>query len=60
MAVNEKTATGVRLATAVVLVTPGWFAAPVAAAAQGRDGFYVRGDFGDSDALTFRGSIEGR
>ena len=59
MAVNEKTATGVRLATAVALVALSWFAAPVAAAAQGRDGFYMRGDFGDSDALTFRGSIKG-
>jgi hypothetical protein len=59
MAVNKKTATRVRLATAAVLVALGWFAVPVAAAAQGRDGFYVRGDFGDSDALTLRGSIRG-
>ncbi len=29
------------------------------ATAQARDGFYVRVDFGDSDALTFRGSIKG-
>ena len=59
MAVNKETATGVHLATAVILVALGWFAAPVAAAAQGRDGFYLRGDFGDSDALTLRGSIIG-
>ena len=68
MAVNEeiatrlrwiwRIATGVRLATAV-LVALSWFAAPVAATAQGRDGFYLRVDFGDSDALTFRGSIRG-
>ena len=52
-------ATGVRLATAAVLVAPGWFAAPVAVTAQGRDGLYLRADFGDSDALTFRGSFKG-
>ncbi len=69
MTVNEEIATrlrrawriptGVRLATAAVLVAPGWFAAPLAATAQGRDGFYFRGDFGDSDALTMRASIKG-
>ena len=52
-------ATGVRLATAAVLVALSWFAAPMAATAQGRDGFYLRADFGDSDALTFLGSIKG-
>ncbi len=48
-----------RLATAVVLASLNWFAAPLAASAQGRDGFYLRGDFGDSDALTVQGLIEG-
>ena len=48
-----------RLATAVVLVSLSWWAAPLAASAQGREGFYLRGDFGDSDALTIRGTIEG-
>ncbi|MCY4648060.1 MAG: hypothetical protein OXE73_14430 [Gammaproteobacteria bacterium] len=48
-----------RLAAAVVLVAAGWFAVPVAASAQGRDGFYLRGDFGDSDALTMRARMEG-
>ena len=48
-----------RLATPVFLVAVSWFVAPVAASAQGRGGFYVRGDFGDSDARTVRGRIEG-
>lgn len=52
-------ATRARLATAVVLVAAGWFVVPEAASAQGRDGFYLRGDFGDSDALTMRARIEG-
>jgi len=52
-------ATGLRLATAAVLVAPSWFAAPLAAVAQGQDGFYLRIDFGDSDALTFQGSFTG-
>lgn len=69
MAVNEeiatrprwvwRVATGIHLATAAVLITLSWSAAPAAATAQGRDGFYFRGDFGDADALTFLGSIEG-
>ena len=54
-----RVATGVRLATAVVLSALSWFVAHPAASAQGQDGFYLRGDFGDSDALTVRGSIEG-
>lgn len=52
-------ATGVRLTRAVILVVIMWFATPLAASAQGQDGFYLRGDFGDSDALTILGSIEG-
>lgn len=52
-------ATAVRLATAAALVALSWLAAPMATHAQGRDGFYFRGDFGDSDALTFLGSIRG-
>lgn len=48
-----------RLAALVVLVALGGLLVPSAASAQGRDGFYLRGDFGDSDALTIRGSIEG-
>ena len=52
-------ATGVRLAAAVVLVALSCFAVPLAAGAQGLNGFYLRGDFGDSDALTVRGRIEG-
>ena len=69
MAVNEeiatrlqwlwRAATGIRLATAAVLVTLSWFSGPYAAAAQGRDGFYMRADFGDADVLTFRGSFKG-
>ncbi|MDE2803874.1 MAG: outer membrane beta-barrel protein [Gemmatimonadota bacterium] len=69
MAVNEKiasrlrwawrVATAVRLAAAAALVALSWFAAPMAAHAQARDGFYFRGDVGDSDALTFRGSFKG-
>lgn len=68
MAVNEIVATRLRRAwrvataarlAAAVLVAPSWFAAPVAATAQGQDGFYLRIDFGDSDALTFRGSFKG-
>ena len=54
-----RVASGVRLETAAVLVAMSGFAVPVAAAAQGRDGFYLRGDLGDSDALTLRGSLEG-
>ena len=54
-----RVATGIRFATAAVLVAMSGFPAPVAATAQGRDGFYLRGDLGDSDALTFRGSLEG-
>ena len=50
---------GVRLETAAVLVAMSGFAVPAAATAQGRDGFYLRGDLGDSDALTLRGSLEG-
>ena len=53
----KRIATGVRLAAAVVPVALSWLVA--AASAQGRDGFYLRGDFGDSDALTVRGRIEG-
>lgn len=52
-------ATGVRLVTAVVVVALSWFASPLTAGARGYDGFYLRGDFGDSDALTIRGSIDG-
>ncbi len=52
-------ATGVRFAAAVVPVALSWLVAPLAASAPGRDGFYLRGDFGDSDALTVRGRIEG-
>lgn len=52
-------ATGFRLATAVVVVALSWFAAPLATSAQGKNGFYLRGDFGDSDALTTRGRMEG-
>ena len=52
-------ATGVRFAAAVVPVALSWLIAPLAASAPGRDGFYLRGDFGDSDALTVRGRIEG-
>lgn len=52
-------ATRARLATAVVLVAAGCFVVPASASAQGRDGFYLRGDFGDSDALTMRARIEG-
>ena len=52
-------ATGFRLATAVVVVALCWFAPPLAASAQGQDGFYLRGDFGDSDALTILGRMEG-
>ncbi len=52
-------ATGVKLAMAIVLVALSWFLAPIGLSAQGQDGFYLRGDFGDSDALTIRGSIEG-
>ncbi|MDE2753846.1 MAG: hypothetical protein OXI83_14820 [Gemmatimonadota bacterium] len=52
-------ATGVRLWTAAVLVAPGWFVAPLPATAQGQDGFYLRIDFGDSDALIFQGSFTG-
>ena len=52
-------ARSLRLATAVVLVSLSWFAAPLATSAQGREGFYLRGDFGDSDALTVRGIVEG-
>ena len=51
--------TGSRLATAVVLVALCWFAAPLVVGAQGQDGFYLRGDFGDSDALTILGRMEG-
>ncbi len=51
--------TGVRLATSAVLAALSWFVDPSAASAQGQGGFYLRGDFGDSDALTVRGSIEG-
>ena len=54
-----RVATGVRLAAAVVLAALSWFVVPLAASAQGQDGFYLRGDFGDSDALTVRGRIEG-
>ena len=56
---RKHVATRARLATAVVLVAVGCFVVPVAASAQGRDGFYLRGDFGDSDALTMRARIEG-
>ena len=56
---REHAATRARLATAVVLVAAGCFVVPAAASAQGRDGFYLRGDFGDSDALTMRARIEG-
>ena len=56
---REPVAIRARLATAVVLVAAGWFVVPAAASAQGRDGFYLRGDFGDSDALTMRARIEG-
>ena len=52
-------ATGVKLAMAIVLVASSWFLAPPGLSAQGHDGFYLRGDFGDSDALTIRGSIDG-
>ena len=52
-------ATGVRLVTAFVVFALSWFASPLTASAQGQDGFYLRGDFGDSDALTIRGTIEG-
>ena len=48
-----------RLATTAVLVSLSWCLAPLAASAQGRDGFYLRGDFGDSDALTVLGTMEG-
>ena len=54
-----RVATGVRLAAAVVPFALGTLATPVAASAQRRDGFYLRGDFGDSDALTIRGEFEG-
>ena len=56
---REHVATRAPLATAVVVVAAGWFVVPAAASAQGRDGFYLRGDFGDSDALTMRARIEG-
>lgn len=56
---REHVPTRARLATAVVLVAAGCFVVPAAASAQGRDGFYLRGDFGDSDALTMRARIEG-
>ena len=46
-------------AMAVVLVAVSWLVVPESASAQGRDGFYLRGDFGDSDALTMRARIEG-
>ena len=64
MSANERIAwlreaTCAPLATAVVLVVAGWLVVPVAASAQGRDGFYLRGDFGNSDALTMRARIEG-
>ena len=69
MAVNEKIASRLRcawqvataapLAAAAALVTLSWFAAPMAATAQDRDGFYLRVDFGDSDALTILGSMMG-
>lgn len=52
-------ATGVRLVRVVVVVALSWFASALTATAQGQDGFYLRGDFGDSDALTILGSIEG-
>ena len=52
-------ATCFRLATSVAVVALSWFAATLTATAQGQDGFYLRGDFGDSDALTIRGSMEG-
>ena len=52
-------ATRTPLAMAVVLVAVSWLVFPASASAQGRDGFYLRGDFGDSDALTMRARIEG-
>ena len=52
-------ATGVRLVRVVVVVALSWFASALTATARGQDGFYLRGDFGDSDALTILGSIEG-
>ena len=54
-----RVATGVRLVTAVVVAALSWIVIPLPLNAQGQDGFYLRGDFGDSDALTVRGSIEG-
>lgn len=49
----------VRLVRAILVVALSWFAAPLSVSAQGQDGFYLRGDFGDSDALTIRGRMEG-
>jgi len=64
MSANEQSAwfreaTCAPLVTVVVVIAAGWFVVPAAASAQGRDGFYLRGDFGDSDALTMRARIEG-
>ncbi len=64
MSVNEQIpgcpeAARTPLAMAIVLVAVSWFVVPATASAQGRDGFYLRGDFGDSDALTMRARIEG-
>ena len=64
MSVNEQIpgcpeAARTPLAMAIVLVAVSWLVVPASASAQGRDGFYLRGDFGDSDALTMRARIEG-
>ena len=64
MSVNEQIpgcpeAARTPLAMAIVLVAVSWFVVPASASAQGRDGFYLRGDFGDADALTIRGEFEG-
>lgn len=48
-----------RSAAAAWLVALSGSVAPWAASAQGRDGFYLRGDFGDADVLAPRGTMEG-
>ena len=51
--------TRLRFGAVAVLFALSGSLAPWAASAQGRDGFYLRGDLGDSDAGTFRARVEG-
>ncbi len=55
----RRVAATVRLLAAALLVGLTGSLVPPAASAQGRNGFYLRGDFGDADALTIRGEFDG-